>query len=91
MAKFFSADSFNGVDVSPKNGTDFTLEELQSFVGGYIEVLPLGETHLMVINEEGKLNGLPINVRATHLFRLAYETNDCIVGNALICKASEIK
>lgn len=29
------------VDVAPKNGKDYKLEELQGFVGGYIEIIRL--------------------------------------------------
>lgn len=34
------------------------LEELQKFVGGYIEVVPLTENILLICNEEGKIKGL---------------------------------
>jgi hypothetical protein len=39
---------------------DNQLETFQKFVGGYIEVLPWGEA-LIVCNEEGKLQNLPMN------------------------------
>ena len=91
MAIFFKTDSPKGVEVSPKNGTDFTLDELKDIVGGYIEILPLGKKYLMVVNDEGKLQGLPINHAATSVLCNVYRTNDYIVGNALICKTSEIK
>ena len=77
--------------VSPQNDSDFSLNELQKFVGGYIEILPLGK-ELMVINEEGKLLGLPYNENATAHLQSQYGTNsDYIVGNALICSAKQIK
>lgn len=37
------------------------LEEMQAIVGGYIEVLPIAEGVAIVCNEEGKMNGLPLN------------------------------
>lgn len=74
-------------NVSPKNGTDFTLEELNEFVGGYIEIVYLNDGRLMVVNEEGKLKALPINVRATAL----YGSVDIITGNALICDRDQIR
>lgn len=40
--------------VTPSNGTDFSLEELQGFVGGYIEIIRLGDNRLVIVNEEGK-------------------------------------
>lgn len=37
------------------------LHALQRLVDGYIEVCPLAEDMVMIINEEGKLRGLPKN------------------------------
>ena len=76
--------------VEPKNGTDFTLEELQGYVGGYIEIIHLNDGRIMVINEEGKLLGLPLNMLATIQYQLSYGPLDQIVGNALVCKNTEV-
>lgn len=38
-----------------------TLEELQGFVGGYIEVYDLAADLAIICNEEGKNLGLPLN------------------------------
>ena len=40
-----------------------TLEELQKLVGGYIELMYIGNTHL-IVNEEAYLMELPINKKA---------------------------
>jgi hypothetical protein len=77
--------------LQPKNNKIFTLEELKSVVGGYIEIVPLTEDYLMVINEEGKLLNLPINVIATRVYRASRNTDDFIVGNVLICSNKEIE
>jgi hypothetical protein len=46
-----------------------TLKEAQEFVGGMLkEYIPNGD--YMIINEEGKLINLPLNVEATALWRL---------------------
>lgn len=37
------------------------LRVYQETVGGYIETLPVGEDAVMVLNENGKLDGLPVN------------------------------
>ena len=42
---------------------DNTLEAEQKAVGGYIEVVPLGDGKLLICNEEGKLNGMQRNRR----------------------------
>ncbi len=51
--------------VSPVNGNDFSLEEVQKIVGGYIEVVGLSDGNILVLNEEGKLYGLAENPKAT--------------------------
>jgi hypothetical protein len=81
------------VEVSPKNGEDFSLEELQGYVEGYIQIVNLSKSEVLVINEEGKLKNLPLNKEATFIckFRNAIFANDCIVGNALLCHKSLIK
>lgn len=78
-------------DVTPANGTNFTLEEMQSIVGGYIQIIFLGNGKVMVINEEGKLLKLPTNAHATliaHQHKAIFPL-DCIVGTALVCRERE--
>ena len=57
-----------------------TLDALQKFVGGHIEVVSVGGEIIMICNEEGKLNGLEYN------FKLG---NDFIVGNVLFVQAKD--
>lgn len=73
-------------ETAPKNGKDFSYEELREIVGGYIEILHLEDGRLMVVNEEGKLYHLPVNMQATHLY--GYEI---IVGDVLVCVESQIR
>lgn len=40
---------------------DNDLENYQDLLGGYIEVVPWDDRYLMIVNEEGKLQGLPRN------------------------------
>lgn len=80
--------------VFPQNGTDFTLRELQSIVGGYIELVRLGNDNVMVINEEAKgMMGTVINVSATRIARehQAIWAHDCIVGDALVCPSQMVR
>lgn len=88
MAKFYRYDGIIE-DVTPKNGNDFTLEEMQAMVGGYIETLSLTDGKWIVVNEEGKLHNLPLNFNATKIIR-DNGYNDYIVGNAIICNNNEI-
>ena len=72
-------------NVTPKNGTDYKYEELKEFVGGYIEIVPINDHEIMVVNEEGKLNNLPVN----HIASLLYKY-DTICSNVLVCDDSEV-
>lgn len=84
------------IAVSPLNGKDYQLEELQKIVGGYIEIVDLGKGKIMVINAEGKFTCRP-NIKATKVFKDAMSdlygigTQDYIAGNALICESKEVK
>jgi len=70
--------------VNPKNGSTFTLTELQEIVGGYIELIYF-DTNIMVVNEEGKLNKLPINEKATDMYIDSFGDRGAIVGDVIIC------
>lgn len=74
-------------EVYPKNGIDFKLEELSGFVGGYIECVYIPGGFTLVVNEEGKLKGLPYNEVATRLYD---NPHDEIVGDAVLCADGEI-
>ena len=53
-----------------------TLSALQQAVDGHIETVYLDSGLVMIVNEEGKLRGLPVS------FQTQYDT---IVGTAVIC------
>lgn len=78
-------------DVQPKNGKFFELEELQKVVGGYIEIINLGNDEIMVVNEEGKLEDLPYNFFATQMYQRSTRALDYIAGDALVCLSSQIR
>lgn len=80
------------VGVTPANGADYKLEELQRLVGGLIEIVTLTENTIMVVNEEGK-GALPKNVRATVMAKAlgAIFPEDYIAGNALMCPSDMVK
>jgi hypothetical protein len=59
-------------EVTPANGTNFRLAELQKIVDGMIEIVPCkDERYILVINDEGKLLDFPKNEQATQLAYLA--------------------
>lgn len=76
--------NFTSEQVTPANGTNFSLEELQAIVGGYIELVQLPQDMEMYCNEEGKLKGLPYNSVATALTRKVLAASDEIVGDVIV-------
>ena len=77
--------------VTPINGTDFSLEELQGFVGGLIEILSLDNGQIMILNDEGALDSLPVNYGAT-LYASKNLGRICpLVGDVLLCDDEMVK
>jgi hypothetical protein len=73
------------LEVAPAAGAEFTLEELQAIVGGYIEALYLRDGSIMMLNEDGKRLALPFNLIATHLaHRNGLPGDDFILGDVVI-------
>ena len=54
MATLYKTDG-QPEEVKPRSGDVFELDELQTIVGGYIEIVRTHSNKAMVINEEGKL------------------------------------
>lgn len=64
------------------SGAYWTLFELQTLVGGYIEVVLTCDGRFMVLDEEGKLKGKSFNTNATRLYRYGFA--DAVCGTALV-------
>lgn len=76
------------IECEPENKKDFSLKELQSIVGGYIELINLKDGKLMIVNEEGLINLLPRNKKASEMIDGFF---GFIVGDVLICEFNQIK
>ena len=59
-----------------------TLEAMQEFVNGPIEVINITDEILLVCNEEGKMRGL---TPSAFIIR-SQEVQDIIVGNFFLCR-----
>lgn len=85
MATLYKVDRTEQ-EVSPKNGTDFQLDELYELIGcKLVEIIHLGEGYILVVDEEGAINGSELNVD------VSYALGSQIFGNALYCKESEVR
>lgn len=64
------------------SGPHWTLTELQTMVGGYIEIIHTHDGRYMVVDEEGKLKHKNFNAEATKLYRYGFA--DAVCGTALV-------
>ena len=75
-----------------------TLKEAQAYVGGYVEGISMPNGDYLIINEEGKLIGLPFNEQASKLWKDTFDNDnymtgrdDFVVGNAILIKKTALK
>ena len=75
-----------------------TLKEAQDFVGGYVECITWPNGDLLIVNEEGKLKGLPLNPEASLLWKMTFDNDnyvtgrkDFVVGPAIYIKKHALK
>ena len=83
------------MEIEPKNGTDFKLDELYKHLNcSLVEVINLNQDDIMVVDDEGKLkSNNVVNVNAT---MLAQENRaivfwDYVVGDAIVCNRKMIR
>ena len=55
-----------------------TLKEAQDFVGGMVECITWPNGDLLIVNEEGKLTGLPLNPEATLLWKMTFDNDNYV-------------
>jgi hypothetical protein len=58
------------------------VEELQTLVGGYFEVVSTIDGRFLVLDDNGKLKQKPLNKAATRLY--IHGRSDVIVGDAML-------
>jgi hypothetical protein len=74
------------------------LKQAQEFVGGMVQGIEFPNGDYMIMNEEGKLLGLPVNEDATRLWRTTFTKDkylfgydDWVSGNAILIKKQALK
>ena len=72
----------NGVTttVTPKNGKKFTLTEVQALVGGYVEMIPVSRNISLLVDEDGRPKGLPINQVASQIYGMMLVGHVLVIG-----------
>ena len=53
---------------------------VSDFVGGMVEVVQFPNGDLLLLNEEGKLMGLPLNPEATLLWKMTFDNDNYVTG-----------
>lgn len=88
MSQLIRITTKNEIEIIHLDQT-YSLQLLQELVGGYIEFISLPKYGLeMIVNEEGKLNGLPINLAGTMYWNRQYENLDYVVGDIVLLNAT---
>ena len=71
--------------------------EVKEFVGGMVEVVSMPNGDLLLFNEEGKLMKLPVNDKASKLWKDTFDNdnyitgrNDFVVGPAILIRAEAL-
>ena len=90
-----TADQFKIID-NVKDEPD--LKAAQEFVGGMVQGIEFPNGDYMIMNEEGKLMGLPLNPEATALWRTTFTKDkylfgydDWVSGPAILIKKQALK
>lgn len=82
------------MEIEPKNGTDFKLDELYKHLNcSLVEVINLNQDDIMVVDEEGKYTSNVVNVNATVLAQenRAIVFWDYVAGDAIVCNRKMIR
>lgn len=102
MARLIKADGTEK-EVFPADGKKFGLTELREMIGGTIDIQlkPTrghGAKQCMVVNDNGKLDDLPMNAAASKIWQEWYpiaeyphNNDEMIVGDVLVCGWSQIQ
>ena len=83
------------MEIEPKNGTDFKLDELHKHLNcSLVEVININQDDIMVVDDEGKLKANNvINVNATMLAQenQSITSWDYIAGDAIVCNRKMVR
>jgi len=71
-------------EVVELDGATVPYDALVENIEGWLECVTVDDDKTMWVDEEGKLNGLPVNHQATLLWEQSYGFTDVIVGPAVV-------
>lgn len=82
-----------------KPESSFALKDMQDLVGGYCQLIYLGESGLFIggvkysyilVDEDGRMNEKPINAKVTEYYQHVVGGSVNIVGDALLLERHEM-
>jgi hypothetical protein len=77
--------------VLPKDGKKFSLQELQTAVGGYIQMVqPLDKRSQLYVNEEGLLENLPPNGHTRAITNMDYYGDNDMYPGGIVLRGNVI-
>ncbi len=98
---YYAEENKEPLEIKPANGKSFTLKEMKEIVtdgkgNDMVEhALLAGDglpTLSVLCNEDGKMLGLPVNIKASLIWKKYYRgAAQFLVGNVLICDPKLIK
>lgn len=77
-------------EIAPLNGKHYTLQEITHYIGGYMEIVHVGNGKVLIMDEEGKIKGKLPNRTATG-WLLTEGINDWIAGDVILIDRKHIK
>lgn len=91
MSNLITVSTSNKVEIT-KIEDGYTLQDLQRLVDGYVEFIDLPDFGLtLIINEEGKINSLPLNLVGSLYFNRQYTSLDFILGDIVLLSSETDK
>lgn len=89
MAKLYKTTG-EVIEITPKNGKKFTLEEAQEYVGGYVELVELKHREQLICNEEAICYDMPYNKKASEVLAETYGPHcQDLFGDVIHCLKKE--
>lgn len=89
MATLYKIDGTTK-EVLPRDQKRFKIEELQKLVGGYVEQWKLHNSLRIVMDEDAKLKGRPINTEASRFFSVQAGAAVVVAGDAVVGTRQEL-
>jgi|SRR5262245_5621437 len=91
MATVLYADGTSAALPAPERG--LSPETIRKVIGGWMEIVRVGDTEagwrVLILDEEGKLKGKPLNRKATALYQTSdglRHPGDVIVGDVILAE-----